>query len=517
MQTEQERTKKPQAPSAGPERFLATAHLQYALKERSIRGGAVTLLSQAAKFLVSTIATIVLARLLAPSDFGLVGMVTALTGVVAALGDLGLSSATIQRADLTHEQVSTLFWINVGVGTAMALCVVACAPAIASFYHEPRLAGITEVSSLSFLIGGFYAQHYGLLTRQMRFGALALVQVGSALIAVMAGIILALRGYGYWSLVLSSVAQTAGLAVFSWMSIGWRPGPPRRCCGVRSLLAFGGNLTGYNLLAYVTRNADNVLIGRFLGAAPLGIYSKAYRILMLPVQQINAPVSGVLLPALSRLQDQPEAYRRYFLRAIEVVGLIGMPVVLFTFTDARLVVLTLLGAKWMGAARVFRLLAPAAAAGVVSMAPAWILTSLGKAERQSRWAVISSPVILAGFIVGLRWGTAGVAASFSVTYSVMFLVLLVDAARHSSVRLRDIAFALAPGIAASAAGAVAILTTPLLLPAELLVREANLAAPVQLCADLVLFTVAFFLSSLIFPAGRRLYGMLPGLLRLQRG
>ncbi len=510
---EHELTPKPQLSSQDPERFLATSHLHGALKERSIRGGTVILFSQAAKFFVSTAGTVVLARLLAPSDFGLVGMVAALTGVIATLGDLGLSSATIQRKDLTHDQVSTLFWINAGIGTAMTCVVAACGPVIASFYREPRLVGITLVSSLSFLLGGLASQHYALLTRQMRFTAMALVQSGSALLAMIVAVALALRGFGYWSLVVSGVLQAAGLALFSWISIGWKPGLPRKGCGVRSLLAFGGHLTGYNLLTYVTRNTDNVLIGRFLGAAPLGIYSKAYGILMLPVQQINAPVNGVLLPALSRLQDQPEAYRRYFLRAIEIVALIGMPIVIFAFADAQLVVLTLLGAKWMGAVRIFRLLAPAAAVGTISMAPVWIFTSLGKAERQSRWAVISSPVILGGFIVGLHWGVAGVAASFSITYSLTFLLFLVDATRRSPIHLRDVALSLAPALTASAAGAAAIVGLGAIPVTGWL---AHLSHPARLGVDCLLFTLAFLPVSQLFPAGRKVWSMLPDMLQKRR-
>lgn len=514
MPTEQDLNAKSALPDADPTRFFATGHLHPALKERSIRGGAITLLSQAAKFAISTIATVVLARLLTPADFGLVGMVAALTGVIASLGDLGLSSATIQRKNLTHEQVSTLFWINLGVGAAIAASVAACAPAIAYFYHEPRLIGITVLSSFSFVFGGLTSQHYALLTRQMRYGAMAVVQAAPAVLSVAAGIWLALRGYGYWALVLSGIVQASSIALFSWMAIGWRPGPPRRGCGVRSLLVFGGHLTSYNLLTYITRNADNVLIGRFLGAAPLGIYSKAYGILMLPVQQINAPVNGVLLPALSRLQDQPAAYRRYFLRAIEIVAFIGMPIVIFSFADARLVILTLLGAKWIGAVTIFRLLAPAALVGTISMSPVWIFTSLGKAERQSKWALISSPVILVGFVVGLHWGAAGVAASFSLTYSLLYLLFLIDATRHSPVRLRDVVQSVAPALIASAAGASAIFTLGAIPAARSL---AHMSRPPRLGIDCILFTMVFLAVSQLFPAGRRVWGMLPGLLGIQAG
>jgi PST family polysaccharide transporter len=427
-------------------------------------------------------------------------MVATITGLVGSFGDLGLSSATIQRAEVTHKQVSTLFWINVGVSLLIALVIAALAPGIAWFYHEPRLTAITLASAGAMVFGGLTAQHYALLTRQMRFGSMALVQTLPQLAGAIVGIALALAGWGYWSLVIMGIVGAVSTALVAWIAAGWRPGLPSRNSGVRSMLAFGGHLTGFNLLNYLTRNSDNILIGRFLGAAPLGIYAKAYGLLMFPVQQINAPVNGVVLPALSRLQDQPDQYRRYFLRAVEVLAFIGMPIIIFAFADARALVLTVLGPKWLGAVGIFRLLAPAALVGTVNLAPVWIFTSLGRTDRQFRWALISTPIILLGFLIGLRWGAAGVAASFSVTFSLCFALFALDACRHSPIRLRDFASALFLPICLSVAAA--LLTVVAGLPV-------HLPTLVRLTFDAAVFMGAFSALSLAFPGGRRMWKLLP--------
>jgi PST family polysaccharide transporter len=265
------------------------------------------------------------------------------------------------------------------------------------------------------------------------------------------------------------------------------------------MLAFGGHLTGFNLLNYLTRNGDNVLLGRFLGPGPLGIYSKAYGLLMLPVQQINAPVNGVILPALSRLQNQPDQYRRYYLRAVECLSFIGMPMIVFAFTDAQPLVLTALGPKWMGAVQIFRLLAPAALVGTINSAPGWIFTSLGRTDRQLFWAVVSSPIILVGFIIGLHWGAAGVAVSFSLTFGLSFLLFAADACRHSPVRIQDLGFALLPPLFVSVAAALITGACGLLF---------HSTAAARLVFDALVFAASFSTLCLLFPGGRRVWKLL---------
>lgn len=435
------------------EQHFKTDHLLNDLHGRSFRGGVVTLAGQAINFLLQMGATVILARLLVPQDFGLIAMVMALTGFVGLFKDIGLSTATIQRAEITHAQISFLFWVNVALSCAVTLVVAASAPAVAWFYHEQRLTLITFVLALNFLFSGLTVQHQALLRRRMQFRVLAIIDTTANACGFATGIIMAWLGFGFWSLVgLRSVTSVVN-CLLVWTRCSWRPGLFRMGVGARPMLAFGRNITGYNVLNYFTRNFDNILIGRILGSGPLGIYSKAYGLLLLPIGQINIPVSAVLLPGLSRLQNKPKEYAVLFLSAARALALITVPIVVFSFFFAPDVTLVILGRRWMAAARVFQLLAPAAVLGAIGPAPNWLCQSLGRTDRQLHYALVSAPVYIIGFLIGIRWGIEGVATSFSVTFSVLFWIFVWYSSRESPIRFSEIVVnfiaAFAPSVAAA--------------------------------------------------------------------
>jgi O-antigen/teichoic acid export membrane protein len=430
-------------------RHFATNHLMADLKGRSVRGGAVTLVSQGIKFALQMGSTMILARLLAPSDFGLVAMVAAITGLVAMFKDAGLSMATVQRQDITHDQVSTLFWINLGLTAVVTLVIAALAPAVAAFYAEPRLVWITLALAGTMLFGGLTVQHDALLRRQMRFEGLAVVELVTMAIGIAVGVTMAMMGFGYWALVAMTGAGSLANAVLVWRLCHWRPGKPKLGSGVGSMLRYGGGLTGFNFLNYFTRNADNVIVGFALGSGPLGIYSKAYGLLMMPIRQINVPVHSVMMPALSRLQDDPARYRRAYLRAISAIAMAGMPIVVCAWVLADEAVAILLGPGWEEAADVFRWLGPAAFFGTINVAPGWLCLSLGRASTQVRWALIAAPITVFAFLIGVQFGIVGVAAAFSASWCLGLYIFIAMACRGTPVRQRDIAAAIAPQVLAS--------------------------------------------------------------------
>lgn len=439
------------------DRHFRTDHLMSDLKGRSIRGGAVTVSSQAFKFFLSTGSTAVLARLLTPADFGLIAMVAAFTGFVSLFRDLGLSMATVQRAEITHDQVSTLFWINVAMSALLMLVAAALAPAVAWFYGEPRLTWIMLAIAGTFPFGGLAAQHTALMRRQMRFTALAMVEIASLAVGIAVAILMAWRGFSHWSLVAMGAASGAVTMTMCWFVSGWRPGPPKRRSGVMPMLTFGGGLTGFSILNFLTRNADNVIIGFALGSGPLGIYSKAYGLLMMPMRQFNAPIGAVMEPTLSRLQNDAVAYRRAYLRAVSMLAFIGMPLVVFLFVAADDVIRVFLGPGWDGAVPVFRWLAPAALLGTINVAPGWLCTTLGRSSVQVNWALISAPITVAGFLIGSHWGITGVAAAFSITWCWLLLLFIAMACHRSPVSMLDLARSIGPILLAAVGAAVASL------------------------------------------------------------
>ncbi|MEM7204948.1 MAG: lipopolysaccharide biosynthesis protein [Planctomycetota bacterium] len=421
------------------DRLLRTDHLQADLRRRSVRGGAVLVVEQALQFAIQMVAVAVLARLLVPADFGLVAMVVAMTTLVGMLRDLGLSTATVQRADLTHAQVSVLFWLNVGLGVLASLVVAGLAPAVAAFYGDARLTAVTWALAGSFLLASLSAQHLALLRRQMRFASLARIELAAALVGAAAAVGAAWRGAGYWALVTQPLVAQVVLGALVWWSSGWRPQRPKRGAGSGAMLAFGGHLTGFRLATYVAQNLDDVLIGRTAGSAALGLYSKAYSLLMMPVHRISGPVSAVAIPALSRLQHEPRRFREFYLQATLLICAAGMPLVTLLFVMAEEAVLLVLGPQWGGAVPLFRALAPAALFATFNASGSWACVPLGRVRRLFWWQVAASTVVAIALVVGVRWGALGVAAAYSVAVVLTRFPGLAVLLRGTPVSVGDVA------------------------------------------------------------------------------
>jgi PST family polysaccharide transporter len=480
-----------------PERHFRTDHLTATLKSRSARGSAVTVAAQGIKFIVSMSSTIVLARLLTPQDYGLIGMVIVIIGFISMFKDLGLSLATVQRAEITHHQVSTLFWINVSISVALMLLTMATAPLVALFYGEPRLTWITIGLAATFIFGGLTVQHQALLQRQMRFAALAGIDLISLLAGILTAIIAAWCGAGYWALVLSQFATAFTNAAGVWMMCDWRPGAPKRNSGVRPMLALGGNLTGFSMVNYFARNLDNLLIGRFWGPQQLGLYAKAYQLLLLPIEQINSPVTAVVVPALSRLADSPERYRQAYLRILEKLTMLTMPGVAFMIATSGWLVQLVLGEKWMGVSPIFTLLGIAGLLQPVGNTVGWLFTTQGRTKRMFKVGNILGLIAIVSIIIGLPWGAVGVAASYAavdICIRAPFLFWFVG--REGPVRTVDFYRTIAPSACASL-GVLAVL---------LAVRHWWLVDVKPLAGLSISFGLAVgvtFLILIILPAGRR--------------
>jgi PST family polysaccharide transporter len=488
--------KRQRSDSDDPDRHFRTDHLKDDLGRRSARAGAVTLSTQIFKFVLATASAIVMARLLTPKDFGLIAMVAILVNFVAMFQYMGLSTATIQWAELNHQQVSTLFWINVALSTVIMLIMIALSPAVAWFYQEPRLIWITIGYSFSVFFSGLEIQHEALLNRQMRFGVLAVIDVASLVVGLAAAMLAAWYGAGYWALVINQLTTTLARAVGVWGACKWRPGLPVRGSGVRPMLSYGGNFTGTNLMIYFSRNLDNTLIGKFWGSQQLGLYNKAYQLLLLPIQQIANPIANVAMPALSRLADSPERYREAYLNIIEKLAMITMPGVVFMIATSDWLVLFLLGPQWTETGRIFMLLGIAAVIQPVTRTCWWLFATQGRAREMFHWSLIGGMIAIVSIVAGLPWGAVGVAASYAVTDLCIYTPLLFwYAGRKGAIRARDFYRTIAPSACASACTLGVLLVSrqwlALIHPAIL-----RLAAAFALTAIVSLAVYA------ILPAGR---------------
>jgi O-antigen/teichoic acid export membrane protein len=400
--------------------FFGTEHITADLKYHSVRGGIATMATQFVKLCLQIGSVAVLARLLEIEDFGLVAMITAIIAFATIFKDIGLSTATIQTHDINHHQVSTLFWINAAIGFVIMLLIAACAPAIALFYGEPRLTTVTLVLATVFFIGGLGVQQQALLRRQMRFGILGVIEISSLTIGIGIAIISGLYGARYWALVLMQVATAISNTIGTWLVCKWRPGFLIKLSTIRSLLTFGGHLTGFNIVNYLARNMDKILIGRYWNSLVLGLYDRAYQIVLLPMASIRTPLLNVAIPALSRLQDDPGRYRNYYTRLISLLSMISMPLMVFCFFCSRSIILLIFGEKWIEANSIFKMLALVGFIEPVAGTRGSVLISLGQSARCLRWGILNSIAMITAFIIGIRWGALGVATCYAMAiYSIL--------------------------------------------------------------------------------------------------
>lgn len=383
------------------------------LKQRVIRGGLAKIFSQGANFGLRVGSLMVLARLLDPKDFGLVGMVTAFTGILNLFRDFGLSTAAVQRASVTNKQISTLFWINVLVGLCLMLLLSAAGPLVATFYHEPRLLRICAALSTSFLFNAAGIQHSALLQRQMRFTALAKIDIICLVLSTAVGIGMAKAGFGYWSLVAMTLLSPLVTTVALWLTTKWIPGAPHRGVGIRSLLRFGGTLTSNGVIVYIAYNLEKVLLGRFWGAEAIGIYGRAYQLVSIPTDNLNSSVGEVAFSALSRVQDDAHRLKKYFLKGYALILGLTIPVTILCSLFAKELIFVVLGRKWAEAVPIFRYLAPTILAFAMINPFGWLLFATGRVMRSLKIALVITPLVIAGYVIGLPYGPKGVALGYS--------------------------------------------------------------------------------------------------------
>lgn len=435
------------------------------------RGAAVTLTGQGLRIVVQVVGVVVLSRLLSPADYGLLAMTTAVVGVADIFRDMGLSSAAVQARTLSRGQRANLFWLNSGIGLLLSLVVFAGAPLLALVYSRPELVDVTRVLCWTFLLNGLATQYRADMLRSLRFTRLAVVDVLAPVTGLAVGIAAATQGAGVFALVVQQLTQYTVVLVALAVAAGWFPGRPDRSAPMGGLLRFGWQLVGSQLVGYAGNNVDSLTIGIRFGAEPLGLYNRAFQLLMTPLNQIRGPITQVGLPLLSRMQDDRARLGSALVRGQAALGLtlmLGLGVLAGAAVPATAL---LLGDQWQAAAPLLALLAVAGAFQSLGLVSYWAYLSLGMTGPLLKYSFIQAAVrvvlVLAGSTVGVVGVAAGYAAApvIGVGLSYWWLGRYVDlplralyagAARSTAVTL--VAGAATAGVAWWAADLPAVLT-----------------------------------------------------------
>jgi PST family polysaccharide transporter len=393
---------------------------------------------QALRALLQFASLILLARLLTPSDFGLVAMVVSVIGVADLIRDFGLSSAAIQAKTLSDDERTNLFWVNCGLGALCTVLVSAGSPLIALIYGRPELVPISLALAWVFLLSGVNTQFRADLTRSMRYPSLALSDVASQAVAFGVAVLLAVNGAGFWAIVAQQLTAAVLGLVINVIAVRWLPGWPRRGVSLRRFFRFGGNLFATQTLTFFTKNVDNIALGIVSGAYQLGLYSRAYQLLMAPLNQINAPMTGVALPVLSRVQEDKPRFDHYLSRA----QLVGCYVTASIFAVAAGVadplVRVLFGPVWQPVAPIFAILAVGGVFRSIQQIAYWAYLARGETAAQLRMILVTRPIMIVIILAGLPWGPIGVAVGHSVAYFLFWIVSTLHLGRVSDVDARGL-------------------------------------------------------------------------------
>ena len=444
-------------------------------KSKAAKNIFITGIAQGWRLVTSFLLTIITARYLTPADFGILAMVASATALIALVKDLGISQAVIQSQMITPGQINSLFWVSTIAAIILSILLALSAPVLASFYAEPRVEGLTIAAAALLFVSGPQSVPTALLNRESKFNALAIIDVTSAALSVLVGVIAVVLWRSYWALFASAVMGTVVSAVGCWYFSKYRPAAPHIDWKSSHLIQFGSQLSGFNLLNYLSRNADNVLIGRFLGGDQLGLYDRAYRLLLFPLNQLHGPIGQVLIPLLSRIQNDPTKYRSTYADTISIMMMVAQPGILLATMFAPQVFVLLLGDQWIGAAPIFQWLGIAALHQIVTSTGGWLFISQGRGREFLMLGVYGSILTVTSFVIGLPWGAVGVAASYTIGNCLVMVPLVwTSIGRRGAISCWDLITIVSPHILATLASAALLWIAPTFLSGSTALQVAQL-------------------------------------------
>ncbi len=380
---------------------------------------------------------IVLARLLTPTDFGYMTMVFVFTGFANIFMDLGFSAAIVQNQKISTKHFSSVFWMNLGLGLLLSLVLFLSGNFIANFYEEPILVKIIPIISLVFILKSLGMVQRALLQKELKFKTISIIRICSHVISGVAAILFAFFDYGFWSLVYKILILDFCFTLFLWIASEWKPLFSVRFTHIKELASFSLNVTGVYTFEYWTRKIDDILIGKFLGSDSLGVYNRAYGFLLLPLNNIKTIVTGVMFPAMSKIQNDKERIKRLTLKTKQSLAFISFPLMLCIFLISEDFVLVILGDHWIEMIPIMKIFCLAAIPDSIRITGI-ILKSIDRTDLLLKIALITKSFFVGCVIFGLQYGLKGVAIAVAVGLALNFIVMLYIAGKQIDLSLTEL-------------------------------------------------------------------------------
>jgi PST family polysaccharide transporter len=405
---------------------------------RSLRAGAVIFGARVLVTVIQIATLLVLAHLLSPEDYGLVGMVIAITVFAPLLVSLGTPDAVVQRARITEKEISALFWISVAVGCSIAALMAACGPLIARFYGEPRLTWIAAISSLTFVVSALSSQHNTLLRRAMKFKELAAVEVGANLLSAGGAIAMALYGLEYWALVTRPVMLMSFIALGAWLRCRWIPGRPEMSVGAKEMLRQGLHFASFLITDYIAGSSDRIAIGHRSGPILLGYYQNAAFIYENLCALLILSAHNVAVASLVKAQKDLHQFRQLWGKALLTLEFYAMPAFGILAVTGQDLIVVLLGSKWSGAGVLISILALRGIAHAVERTMGWLHVVAGRMDRWMRWGFVAMCAQLIALFCGLPYGPTGVAIAYVTCTFITFVPAVAYAGAPLGISATDV-------------------------------------------------------------------------------
>lgn len=430
-----------------------------------LTSSAVTVTLQVVRFGVNLGVSMALARLIAPEDFGIFAMACTFTGLLFLFKDAGMEAALISHRTVTDAELAALASLNLLHGLLLALGCAALGPALAHLYGEPKLATALLLPAVGFLFHGLDVQPSAQLLRTQRFRTHALVEAVAMFTGLGVALFCAWRGAGHWALFTTEPVMALMLFTGHAWAARWRPRFSLAWGEARRFLKFGRDISLTRALSHAGRNVDNLILGLAAGPVSLAFYNKAFRLVGLPQESVNAPLSRLAVPILAETRDNPAEFVRAFRHFNLLSMALGLPAVAFLLVSAEDIVAVVYGSQWTSVTPLLRLLGLMGLCNTFLFATGWVYTSLGTVRRQVYWETLNLAVLTGAFLLGVRWGATGIAIAASIAYAGLRLPALVYCFKDTPLRLRDVGGVLWRPLIATAVAASLVLFAHALLPA----------------------------------------------------